>query len=173
MIVPPIGRGLVAEKPNVIETEAFPAMRSLEAIANEKKVTCVGVNIPPDDTEVEATVSADVCTLTATDPAVAAPMVKPLIVTVNAAVVKAAPDVVMISAVAAGALHVPAIVKTLALPATIVGVAEDAKKAEGYVIVIVPPGGRGETGVKLKVTGTDVLAANLSDAAMTKVTEDT
>ena len=38
---------------------------------------------------------------------------------------------------------------------------------------MVPPGGRGETGVKLKVTGTDVLAANLLDAAMTKVTEDT
>ena len=132
-----------------------------------------GVNIPPDETEVEATVSADVCTLTATDPAVAAPMVKPLMVTLNAAVVKAAPDVVMISAVAEGALHVPAIAETLALPATIVGVAEDAKKAEGYVSVMVPPAGRGEKGVKLKVTGTDVLAANLLDAAMTKVTEDT
>ena len=66
-----------------------------------------GVNIPPDETEVEATVSADVCTLTATDPAVAAPMVKPLMVTLNAAVVKAAPDVVMISAVAEGALPPP------------------------------------------------------------------
>ncbi len=41
MIVPPIGRMVVAEKPNVIETAVLPAMRSFEAIANETKVTCV------------------------------------------------------------------------------------------------------------------------------------
>jgi len=132
-----------------------------------------GVNIPPDETGEETTVSADVCTVTATDPAVAAPIVNPLMVTVNAAAGMAAPVVVMMSAAAAVAPQVPARFKTFVLPETTVGVTEAAKKADGYVNVMVPPNGKTDAGVKLRVTGTAVLAANLSDAAMTKVTEDT
>ena len=131
MIVPPTGRAAVTVKPTVTGTAALPAMRSVDAMVNDRLVTWV--NIPPDDTAVEAATSVDVCTVTATAPAVTAPMVKPLIVTekLAAAEIAAAP-VVKTTEVAPVAPHVPVRAATLLLPADIaVGVTDAAKKPDG------------------------------------------
>ena len=129
MIVPLIGTGVVAEKPNVISTADFPDIRSLEEMENETKVTCV--KMPPLLTAALGNVSADVSTVMPTPPAVTDPIVKPEIVTVNAAEAgMVAPAVVMTSDVAVVALHAPVRLAILLLPDKTVGVVV-AKKAEG------------------------------------------
>ena len=76
--------------------------------------------------------SVDVCTVTATLPAVTGPMVKPLIVTVNAAAAgMVAPAVVMTIDVAVVEPHVPVRLAMLLLPAVTVGVTNAAKNPEG------------------------------------------
>ena len=76
--------------------------------------------------------SADVCTVTATLPAVTSPMVKPLIVTVNAAAAgMVAPAVVMTIDVAVVEPQVPVRLAMLLLPAVMVGVTNSAKNPEG------------------------------------------
>jgi hypothetical protein len=159
-----MGKGVVAEKPNVIGTAVFADMRSVDVIEKEIKVTCV--KMPPLLTAALGSVSVDVSTVTAIAPAVTGPMVKPDIVTVNAtAAGMLAPAVVITTDVAVVALHVPVRLATLLCPEVIVGVVV-AKNAEGYVRVMVLPGLSKDEGVKPSVTGTFVLAAMRSDDAM-------
>ena len=115
----------------------------------------------------------DVCTVTAIAPGVAAPMVKPLIVTVNTAIeaLMAAPDVVSTMALLLGAPHAMFKPETPLAPAETSGATEDEKKLEGYVRVIVPPDGMS------KVTGKNVIvrvalafAAMRSEGEMVKIT---
>ena len=168
-----MGRAVVTVKPTVTGTAALPAMRSADAIVNDRPVTWV--NIPPDDTAVEAATSVDVCTVTATAPAVTAPMVKPLIVTekLAAAGIAAAP-VVKTTEVAPVAPHVPVRAATLLLPADIaVGITPVAKNAVGNETVTVPALGIAVTGVKLSVTGTAALPAMRSFEEIENSTEFT
>ena len=112
--------------------------------------------------------SDEVCTATPRPPAVKPPMVKPVIVTTNADAGMAAPDVVMTTAVALVALHVPFNPATLPLPAATVGVRDGAKKPEGKLSVMLPPGSTRIPGVKLKVTGTAFFPTLRSDKEMVK-----
>ncbi len=88
------------------------------------------MEILPDDTAAETAVSSDVCTVTATAPAVALPITKPASVTTNEEAGTAAPAVVMITDVLVVAAHVPEKPATLLLPAGTVGV-DTAKKEVG------------------------------------------
>ena len=91
----------------------------------------VPASIGPEETEADATVSDEVCTLIPTAPAVTAPIVNPLIVTVKAEVLMDAPDVVITKDVAVVALQVAVSPATLLAPAATMGVTEEAKKPEG------------------------------------------
>ena len=147
----------------------MPDFRSLSEI---RKVTSViGTNNPPESTAADGIRSVDVVMETSGLPAVKPPMVKPVIVTTNTDGGMAAPAVVMTTDVAVVALHVPVSPATLLLPATTVGVTDGAKKPEGYVSVMVPPGGTEFAGVNPSVKGTDVLPALRSFAQMTKFTK--
>ena len=110
-------------------TEVLPTMRSTEAMVNETDETR-GKSIPPDDTAFENE-HAFARNLTSTEPVVAAPIVKPLIVTVNADAGMAAPDVVIVTAVAEVAPHVAVKPATLLAPEATEGTTEIAKKLEG------------------------------------------
>ena len=91
----------VGVKVNVAATLCLAATRSAAAMANVPIVTAPP--IAPDATDVEAVVSALVCTFTL-PPAVAAPMVKPESVTVTAVLAASvAPEVVMTMELAPGA----------------------------------------------------------------------
>jgi hypothetical protein len=128
-MVPPAGRGVAGVKDRVTGTEALPAMRSVEAIANDTDLTCPVM--PPDSTAKLGNVSADVRTVTPGAPAVNAPIMIPEIVTVNTDVPIAAPDVVITTDVAAVAPHVAVRPETLLAPDATVGVTDGAKKPEG------------------------------------------
>ena len=76
--------------------------------------------------------SDDVCMLTPIEPGVAAPIVKPLIVTVNIVVFPmAAPDIVSTTAVLLVMPHVTFMPVTLLAPAATTGVTNGAKKLGG------------------------------------------
>jgi hypothetical protein len=96
----------------------------------------------------------------------------PLIVTVNDEFPIVAPDVVMtkdeVEAVAPQFKTNPS---TLVEPGKTKGTISDAKNPGGYVIVIVPPTGTGDAGVKPSVTGTHDKRAILSCAATEKDTD--
>jgi hypothetical protein len=83
----------------------------------------------PDETAVEIEHTFD-RNLTSTEPAVAAPILKPLMVTVNADAVMTAPDVVILTAVAEVAPNSAVKPATLLAPEANEGT-EDAKKLEG------------------------------------------
>lgn len=74
--VPPIGTGVIGVNPTVTGTADLPDMRSEVAMAKETADT--RPIIEPDEAGADAEGSTDVCTKTATAPAVAAPIVKPL-----------------------------------------------------------------------------------------------
>ena len=96
----------------------------------------------PDGTGEDGFASDDVCTVTAIEPGVAAPIVKPLMVSVNAAVAPmVAPDVVSTTDVVVVAPHAMNRPDTLLAPAATTGVTEGTKKFDGYVSVMRPPGG--------------------------------
>ena len=91
----------VGVKVNVAATPVLAATRSAVAMATVTAVTAPP--IAPDATDVEAVVSALVCTFTL-PPAVAAPMVKPESVTATAVLAASvAPEVVMTMELAPGA----------------------------------------------------------------------
>ena len=91
----------VGVKVNVAATPVLAATRPAAAMANVTTVTAPP--IAPDATDVEAVVSALVCTFTL-PPAVAAPKVKPESVTVTAVLAASvAPEVVMTMELAPGA----------------------------------------------------------------------
>jgi hypothetical protein len=86
----------------------------------------------PDDTNEDAYISDDVCMLTPIEPGVAAPIVKPLMVTVNAVVLTiAAPNIVRRTAVLLVMPHVTFIPVTLLAPAATTGATNGAKKLGG------------------------------------------
>ena len=119
----------------------------------------------PDDTGEDGDASDDVFTVTEIEPGVAAPMVKPLMVTVNAAVAPmVAPDVARTTA---GLLvDVQMMFRPRTLPATAAGLREGAKKFGGYVIVMEPPGGTSRGTVKVNVTEALAFPAIRSEKAM-------
>ncbi len=120
----------------------------------------------PDATAADSIRSDDVCTVTS-PPDVEYPNRSPLNVKTNAdADGIAAPAVVMTTDVAVVALHVPVSPATLLLPAATVGVTDARKKPDGYVRLIVPPGGKFDKPVKRIVTGTSLFPAFRSDEAM-------
>ncbi len=87
--------------------------------------------IGPEDTNSDATVSADVRTLMLEELPVSDPIVKPRIVTVNNAVPIVAPDVVITTDVALVAPHVAVSPATLLAPSNILGAIDEAKKPVG------------------------------------------
>ena len=127
-------------------------------------------NITPEKTGEDACPSDDVFTATAIDPLVAAPIIKPLIVTVHAAVAPmVAPDVVIttaVSLVGPQAIFKPG---TLLAPEVTTGVTEGAKKLGGYESVIEPPDESCKYVRNDKVTVTFALPETRSDGAMEKV----
>ena len=125
-MVPPEEMAVDGVKARETETEDLPTMRSEEAMVKTTDETREGY-IPPDDTAVE-TEHTFARNLTSTEPAVAAPIVKPLIVTVIADAGMAAPDVVSVTAVAEVAPNVAVKPATLLAPEATEGTTEDAKK---------------------------------------------
>ena len=106
----------------------------------------------PVGTNEGAYASADVCTLTPIEPGVAAPIVKPLIVTVNAVVfTMEAPNIVSTTAVLLVAPHTMFMPVTLLAPAATTGVTNGAKKLCGYVRAKVPPDGMDTSGKNANV----------------------
>jgi hypothetical protein len=79
-----------------------------------------------------------------------------------------APAVVMTTDESVVALHVPVSPATLLLPAATLGVMDAAKKPEGYVSVMVPPGGMKFVGVKPSVS-TATFPAFRSEVAIIKL----
>ena len=148
----------------------MPATRSLAATPNDTDVTAPPIT--PDATEAEATWSALVCTDTA-PPAVAAPMTKPLKVTVAAVLALAIPDstvITMLDIPQAAALAVAPPLTSM-LDAT----TPNVKNPGGYIRVMVlgaksaPPA----VGVKEKVNSTPVLFISRSALEMANATAET
>ena len=166
VMLPPTGNGVVELKPKVMGTEVRCAIRSLKEIDNETNVTCV--KMPPDDTAVLDKVSAEVCMYTPTLPEVAPPIVKPDIVRETIAPADiVAPDVVKTKDVAVVVLQLKVKLDILTSLKPTVGV-QNAKKADGYVSVIVPPGLSDVDGENPIVIGTPTLPAIRSDDDITK-----
>ena len=168
-MVPPEEMAVAGVKARETETEVLPTMRSEEAMVNETDET--RVKTPPDDTAFEIE-HAFARNLTSTAPAVAAPIVNPLIVTVNADAGMAAPDVVIVTAVAEVAPHVAVKPATLLAPEATEGTTEDAKKLEGYDNVKALPDRMECEGVKPRVMKTDDLPGTLSADEIMKVNEE-
>jgi len=108
--------------------------------------------------------------LTPTEPAIALlPIVKPLMVMVNADTLMAAPEIVIITAVEEVALQIAVKFGTLLEPAAAVGVTAEAKKLEGNVRVMVLPDEMETEGEKTSVIGTNALPAVRSEEETPKV----
>ena len=127
MIVPPMGTAVVRVKPTVTGTAARAAMRSVDCTANETEDTCP--TMAPEATAADTLVSADVATVTSTEPAVTAPSVKPPTVITTAEAGISAAAVVMTTDVAVVVLHVPVSAATLLYIGE--GATPGAKKAGG------------------------------------------
>ena len=125
-----MGTAVVRVKPTVTGTAARAAMRSVDCTTNETEDTCP--TMAPDATAADTAVSADVATVTSTEPAVTAPSVKPPTVITMAEAGIAAAAVVITADVAVVALHVPVSAAMLLAPADIdEGITPGAKKAGG------------------------------------------
>ena len=127
--MPPEGMGVKGVKASVTGTADLPAMRSEAAMANETDLT--KENTLPEAKAVDAAASDEVSTHMPTSPTVAAPMVIPLIVKVNAVACIVAPDVVITTDDNDVALHVATRPETLLAPGAMLGVTDCAKKPEG------------------------------------------
>ena len=162
-MVPPEEMAVAGVKAREMGTDNLPTIRSKEAIIKETDET--RLEIPPDDTEfeIEQTFARN---LTSTEPAVAAPIVKPLMVMVKAAAGMMAPEVVILTAVADVAPHVAVKPATLLAPDATEGITEDAKKLEGYRRVKALPERMGNEAEKTIVTETDDFPFNRSDEEM-------
>jgi hypothetical protein len=86
--------------------------------------------MPPDDTEFEIE-QKFACNLTPTVPAVAAPIVNPPIVMVNANALMEAPEIVIMTVVEVVLLQVTVMPVRLLEPAAAVGARDGAKKLKG------------------------------------------
>ena len=169
-MLPATGTVFVGVNETVTDTDGRPAMRSDVPMVIVIVVTCV--YMPPEKTSRDGSTSADVSILTETAPVVTEPMVKPAMVTVNAAEGMVTPDVVMTTDVGLVELQEPVRPATLLLPATTLGVTDGTKNAEGYEIVILPPGGMGLAGVNCTVRGTFGLPDTRSVDGILKTTSD-
>ena len=103
--------------------------------------------------------------MTSTEPGVAAPIVKPLIVTVKAVVITA-PAVERTTAVSLVVEQLMLNPETLLAPAATIGLTEGEKKLRGYVSVIRPPDGISVVTKKASVTETFCLKAKRLDVSM-------
>ena len=122
----------------------------------------------PDETGEDGDESDEVCTVTAIEPGVEAPIVRPLMVTVNAAVAPmVVPDVVSTMAIKLVAAQVKLRPGALLAPAAMTGVIEGTKKFDGYVSVMRPPGGTEFITAKVRVAWTLVVAAMRPSVAIT------
>ncbi len=122
----------------------------------------------PDETGEDGDESDEVCTVTAIEPGVEAPIVRPLMVTVNAAVAPMVPpDVVSTTAVKLVAPQVKLRPGALLEPAATTGVMEGTKKFDGYVSVMRPPGGTAFITAKVRVAWTLAVAAMRPSVAIT------
>ena len=122
----------------------------------------------PDETGEDGDASDEVCTVTAIEPGVEAPIVRPLMVTVNAAVAPMVPpDVASTTAVKPVAPQVKLRPGALLAPAATTGVMEGTKKFDGYVSVMRPPGGTEFITAKVRVAWTLAVAAMRPDVAIT------
>ncbi len=128
VIVPPIGMAVAGVKTRVTGTDDLRTMRSEEATI--KKTDETREAIPPDDAlfELEHNPARN---LTPLEPAVAEPIVKPLMVIKNAEAEMEAPEVVIMTAEAEVAPHVAVKPATLLAPEATEGTTEIAKKLEG------------------------------------------
>ncbi len=147
---------------SVAAADVLPATRSGVAIANETSVTLPPITpdwmLGEDNDEIDKYIS---------ELGIAAPSVKPLMVAVNPAVVPiVAFDVVRIIFVLVVAPHVIFSPGTLVASSATTGVTDGAKKLDGYVNVMEPPGGIAAGMLKVRVTGTPVFAAMRSAGAM-------
>jgi hypothetical protein len=123
----------------------------------------------PDETYVGACASDDVCMLMSFEPGVAAPIVKPLMVTLKAATLPILPpDVVSTTAVLLVAPQMMFRPLILLAPGATTGVANGAKKSDGYVKTMVPPDGMTDTGENDNVIDAFVLPAMRSECDMVK-----
>ncbi len=147
---------------NVAAADVLPATRSDVAIANETRVT-----LPPITPDCMLGEDSDEIDKYICELAIAAPSVTPLMVTVNAVVVPmVAFDVVRITFVLVVAPHVKFSPRTLVASADTIGITDAAKKLDGYINVMEPPGGIAAGTLKVRVTGTLVFAAMRSAGAM-------
>ncbi len=125
---------------NVAETPDLPATRSSAAMTNVTESTAPP--IAPEAAEADTFGSALVFIETAIELVVALPIVKPLIVTANAAsVLMVAPEIVSVIAVSLVVELMILKPGTLLASAVTKGVTKRAKKLGGYISVMVPPGG--------------------------------
>jgi hypothetical protein len=164
-MVPPEGMAVLGVNAIVIDTGALPTMRSAEAMVKETEET--RDKMLPDDSVFDIG-HKFARNATPTEPVVGGPIVKPLIVMVNAEAGMAAPDVVITTAVAEVAPHVAVKAVTLLAPRATEGTTEDAKKLEGYERVRVLPELIDADGENTRVTETDDFSATRSIEEMTK-----
>ena len=147
-------------KMNVAAAAVLLATRSADTIEKEAAVTCPPIT--PDAVPAEAVGSALVAMIMPVAfPPVAAPTVKPVSVTVTAALAASdATDVVTTIWVRVGAAQLPLAPPLMVAP----GVAVVAKKADGYVSVTLPPAAIAPPAevVKMNVAAAAVLLATRS-----------
>jgi hypothetical protein len=163
-MVPPESMAVVGVKAREMETEILPTMRSEERITKETEETREAM--PPDDTvfEIEHAFARNL-----TDPAVAEPIVKPLMVMVNTDAGITAPDVVNVTAMAEVSPNLAVKPSTLLAPESTKGTTEDAKKFEGYNRVQALPERTETDGENPRVTAADDFPETLSVIEMPKV----
>ncbi len=144
-MVPPEGMVVFAVKANDTGTKDLPTMRSEEAMIKETDET--EVKIPPDATACDNEHML-VRNLISTEPVVFGPIVNPPMVIVKATDAdKAAPEVVITTAVAEVAPHKADNPNALLAPEATDGTTPDAKKLEGYKRLMTLPDRMGRTGV--------------------------
>ncbi len=130
VMVPPIGTGVTGVNARVTDTLVLPTTRSKEATVKVTDSTRLGSTMPPDDKTFD---NEQVFNFnrTPTEPAVAAPIVNPLMVIVIPDALKVLPDIVIVTAVEEVALQFTVKPATLLKPAAKLGVTDVAKKLDG------------------------------------------
>ena len=151
-------------------TAAITIMAATEPPTDAPTVTPILADseaIPPDDSTFEI-LHVFARNAMPTESVVAEPIVKPLMVTVNADVGMAAPEIVMTTEVAEVSPHTAVNPGTLLAPELTVGTTPDAKKLAGNDNVNALPNVMRIEEEKTKVTGTDVLRETRFEVAIMK-----
>jgi hypothetical protein len=160
----------VGLKLNVTGTPARFTTRSAGPMVNKTEVTAPQITL--DATPADAVVSASVCTLMPVSlPAVAAPIFRPFRVMVKAVVAATPTTAVVMTTALPEMTDVAVMLLTDVLAAALAaGLGVEAKNPAGYFSVIFPLVERAAWVVNTRVTGTLVLRAKRSPAAMVNVT---